>query len=116
VSTPLVTSVKVESRGGHEHVSIWVRGQLVGRLVVGPGDGERMRQAFGDPSWLVKDFTVLYRAAKEASDRALLGGYDTPEMRDLGRQVRRLSPAFVYCDGEPATPRLPSVERAEAGG
>ncbi len=40
-----ITSVRVETVGAHEHVSVWVRGQLVGTLIVGPGDGERIKNA-----------------------------------------------------------------------
>ncbi len=40
-----ITSVRVETIGIHEHVSVWVRGQLVGTLIVGDGDGERIKNA-----------------------------------------------------------------------
>lgn len=45
MTTPFISSVKIETRGAHEHVHIWVRGQLVGTLVVSPGDGDRIKQA-----------------------------------------------------------------------
>lgn len=40
-----VTSVTVNPAGAHELVSVWVRGQLIGTLTVGPGDGERIKNA-----------------------------------------------------------------------
>jgi hypothetical protein len=39
----LVSSVRVEPRGIHEHVSVWVQGALAGTLIVGPGQGELLR-------------------------------------------------------------------------
>lgn len=39
-----VTSVRVEkSSGPHEYVSVWIRGQSVGTLCVGKGDGDALR-------------------------------------------------------------------------
>jgi hypothetical protein len=36
-----ITSVAIEpSKGPHEYVSVWIRGQNVGTLCVGKGDGE----------------------------------------------------------------------------
>lgn len=42
---PFVTSVDVRpgGGGGHEYVTIWIRGQNVGTLCVGTGDGEELR-------------------------------------------------------------------------
>lgn len=40
---PLVSSVQVRSVGGHESVSVWLRGKLVGALIVGEGEGELLR-------------------------------------------------------------------------
>ena len=37
-----VTSMRVEKQGFHEHVSLWLRHQCVGTLIVGPGDGEHL--------------------------------------------------------------------------
>jgi hypothetical protein len=37
---PFITSVRVEPVGAHETVAIWIRGQCVGTLTVGKGDGE----------------------------------------------------------------------------
>jgi len=39
-----VTSVAVQQqgKGPHEYVSVWIRGQNVGTLCVGKGDGERL--------------------------------------------------------------------------
>ncbi len=35
---PLITSVRVEPRGGHAHVGLWVRGQKAGDVVVDLSD------------------------------------------------------------------------------
>jgi hypothetical protein len=44
----LVTSGRVERRGGHDHVSIWVRGCKVGTLVMGAGfDGATLLARLG---------------------------------------------------------------------
>jgi hypothetical protein len=40
---PLVSSVVVHREGAHEAVNVWVRGQLVGKLLVGEGQGEPLR-------------------------------------------------------------------------
>jgi hypothetical protein len=43
MSAPFVTSVRVEkSSGPHEYVTVWLRGQNVGTLVVGQGDGFKL--------------------------------------------------------------------------
>jgi hypothetical protein len=115
MSTPLVTSVKVVQSGAHEHVRIWVRGQFVGTLIVGKGDGVRMQQAFGDPTWLVKDFHVLYRTALDVSESVVEPSRETPPHRNLRAQLERLAPAFAYCEGERETARLLATERNEAG-
>lgn len=39
---PLVTSVGVELLGGHEHVSIFVRGQKAGDIIVDEGDADAL--------------------------------------------------------------------------
>jgi hypothetical protein len=40
---PFITSVRVQaSAGGHEYVSIWIRGANVGTLCVGKGEGEQL--------------------------------------------------------------------------
>ncbi len=116
MSGSLISSVQVQTLGAHEHVRIWVRGQYVGTLIMGPGDGEQLRQAFADPAWLVKDFSVLYRAAEAEAAQAHLDGYDTAHLRDLARQLERLKPAFAECDALRETARLLSVERNGEGG
>lgn len=35
----LVTSVRVETQGNHEYVTVWTRGAHAGRLTVAKGDG-----------------------------------------------------------------------------
>jgi hypothetical protein len=40
---PFVTSVRVDTRGSHEWVTVWIQGRNVGTLTVGHGDGERLK-------------------------------------------------------------------------
>jgi hypothetical protein len=115
-TTPFISSVKVETKGAHEHVHIWVRGQLVGTLIMSQGDGARMKAALGDPSWLVKDFHVLYHVAEVEAVQAQLDGYDTANRRDLSRQLARLRPALEECDALRETARLLSGGYGEDGG
>lgn len=42
-----VTSVRVERRGVHELVSVWIRGQQVGTLIVSPGEGIKLVAMLG---------------------------------------------------------------------
>jgi hypothetical protein len=48
---PFITSVRVTSSNGsdgpHEYVTVWIRGQSVGTLVVGTGDGVRLQELLG---------------------------------------------------------------------
>lgn len=41
---PFISTVRVNTptSGPHEYVSVWIRGQNVGTLCVGKGDGERL--------------------------------------------------------------------------
>lgn len=102
MSDDFITSVRVELRGAHEHVSVWVRGQLVGNLIVGIGDGDRMQAVLlgmgsgADPHWLVKDFHILYRLTER-----LVADLDAEKVTDLGwirLQLQRLAPAFEECE------------------
>lgn len=106
---PFISSVQVELIGAHEHVRVWVRGQLAGTLIVGPGDGARMRAALGDPSWLVKDFHVLYRTALDAATARS----DVAARVHLNAQLDRLRSAFLECDAMRETARVLSIEGAE---
>ncbi len=38
----LISSVRVETHGGHDHVHIWSKGTKVGTLVFNAGDGEKV--------------------------------------------------------------------------
>jgi hypothetical protein len=97
MSDDFISSVKVETKGAHEHVSIWVRGQLVGKLVTGPFDGERIKAALlgaNVPS-LALEFHVLYHlTARLVSDLARGREVDLDELID---QLRRLRPTFDAC-------------------
>jgi hypothetical protein len=37
-----ITSTRVETRGAHDHVTVWVDGANTGTLIVGAGDGEAL--------------------------------------------------------------------------
>lgn len=41
-SDTLVTSVRVQTIGGHDHVTLWNRGGNAGTLIVNKGDGEEI--------------------------------------------------------------------------
>lgn len=43
MTDPFISSANVETRGAHDHVHVFVRGQNIGELVCGLGDGERVR-------------------------------------------------------------------------
>ena len=75
-----------------------IRGMLLDadvavRVVATLNAGER----YGfDDSWLVKDFNVLYRAARMLADNALdLKGVRGPALAFLIAQLERLQPAFT---------------------
>jgi len=40
----LVTSVRVERNGGHDHVHVWNRGAKSGILIVNAGDGDKLKR------------------------------------------------------------------------
>jgi hypothetical protein len=49
----LVTSVRVETHGGHDHVHVWNRGGKAGVLIVTEGDGAQLEQRLeGQRQWL----------------------------------------------------------------
>jgi hypothetical protein len=60
-----------------------------------------------DTYWLVKDFHVLYQAAKAAVESAQRGVFITNELIALQVHLTRLSPAFDVCDHERQAPGLP---------
>lgn len=62
-----------------------------------------------EPHWLVKDFNVLYRAAKrlaEAVDEeTLVTATPFNALQDLKAQLERLAPAYNVTEAERAAPR-----------
>jgi hypothetical protein len=106
MSGPLITSVKVETYGAHDHVRVWVRGQLAGSLTVGKSDGSALKRLLlataemqgDDVSWLVKDFHVLYHSALDVSESVVEPDRETPPQRFLRAQLARLAPAFERCE------------------
>lgn len=65
----------------------------------GPVVTEKITVETREPSWLVKDFNVLYRAAKRFSDACSGGGEDAGRPfaahQELKAQLERLAPAFT---------------------
>lgn len=53
-----------------------------------------------EPAWLVKDFSTLYRAAKQALEAAQRDGLINAEFVALQVHVTRLAPAFDTCEWE----------------
>lgn len=53
-----------------------------------------------EPSWLVKDFHILYRAALDVSESIADPSSETPPQRFLRAQLERLRPAFEQCEAE----------------
>lgn len=43
-SNHLISSVTIETLGGHDHVHIWTRGGKAGTVIVSAGDGEAIRR------------------------------------------------------------------------
>lgn len=97
---PLALNVRVQTEGAHERVAVWIGGQHVGALTVGPGQGEAirallMRDSGGAPA-LVKDFHVLYRVTEQ-----LVADIDAEKVLDIDpvkAELRRLLPAFEECE------------------
>lgn len=100
-----ITSVRVEIRGGHDCVRVWVDGKLSGELLTDAGRGEELASLLrvkamatgAEPSWLVKDFNVLYRCALAFSEACLGRGDARPYQPHLNlqAQLERLKPAFT---------------------
>lgn len=95
-----ITSVRVERRGAHDHVHIHVDGKLSGTLVVDAGDGwafsAKLQGLGAAEEWLVKDFNVLYRAARAVvnTEPDARGNVDGGRADHLERQIARLRPAY----------------------
>lgn len=77
-----VTSVRVSPAGAHEYVSVWIRGQNVGTLVVGKGDGEPLADRLRSPCVDVEPGVVV----REGTDAEQL------EAINRWRAERGLSP------------------------
>lgn len=93
-SQPFVTSVRVErSSGPHEYVTVWLRGQNVGTLCVGQGDGDELR------ALLLSERSLLDRQA-DASEAA---GF--PHLADALR-ARRAQQGYA----DPVRPHEPDDE------
>jgi hypothetical protein len=79
--TAFVTSVRVEKTSGpHEYVTVWIRGQNVGTLVVGQGDGLKLEALLlggqgADEVFAVpfrEDLRAFVRTATDEEQRAAL--------------------------------------------
>jgi hypothetical protein len=92
VSEPFITSVDVRcSRGGHEYVSVWIRGQSVGTLCVGKGDGQALRELLlPGATGFEEEPTVAERPCAQALRHTVLG----------------IDPALPGSDPPPVNPEL----------
>lgn len=85
MTEPFITSVDVRcSRGGHEYVSVWIRGQNVGTLCVGKGDGQALREVLlPGATGFEEEPTVAERpCARELRDTVLV--FDPSANHGLG--------------------------------
>ncbi len=104
-----ISSVRRETKGAHEHVTVFIEGRNVGTLVCGQGEGARLELLLGasplppraPDEWLIKDFNVLYRAARRFSEACYGRGDEGPYAphQDLAAQLDRLRPAYDLTDG-----------------
>lgn len=59
LAAQLVSSVRVHTEGGHERVNVWLRGQHVGALTVGDGDGAALRRLLHSEGIVAKARTLV---------------------------------------------------------
>lgn len=57
-----ITSTRVEPRGAHDHVDVFVDGKLAGTLVVGEGEGAKLVEMLEWGSQLVTRTDAIERA------------------------------------------------------
>lgn len=106
MSDRFITSVRVERLGNHDHVTVFVRGAMSGTLVIDAGLGQILARLLEGAeeagelrvgmsvAWpLVKDFSILYRAAVGAVESETIA--DARTAREYLRlQLERLKPAY----------------------
>ncbi len=105
-----ISSVRRETKGAHEHVTVFIEGRNVGTLVCGQGEGARLELLLGasplpprqaPDEWLIKDFNVLYRVTRDLL-RCVGNGDESTTARALNAvagQLTRLRPAFDLTEG-----------------
>ncbi len=114
---PLVSSVVIHIEGAHEAVNVWLRGAHVGKLLVGKGQGEALRNLLllehsrvgrgiieGErhcDEWLIKDFNVLYRVTRDLLLCVGAGDESTTAraLNAVASQLERLRPAYTLTEG-----------------
>jgi len=85
-----VTSVRVDPKGGHEYVSIWIRNAFVGTLCVGEGQGQRLCQLLqGGVELGVGEHAVLWRGSVLDLIADLRGLLPMAKLVELGEELGR---------------------------
>lgn len=97
----LISTVKIEKVGGHEHVHVWNRGGKAGTLIVTEGDGEKVARRLAISFTEVDD---LMCRARRAADK-LMTMYARGEVLKRDELDRLLS----------ARPRISAMIRACRG-
>lgn len=115
MSGAFVTSVRVDPKGGHEYVSIWIRSAFVGTLCVGEGQGQRLCQLLqGEAELSAGEHRVTWRGSvlDLVTDlRAVLRVVDLAELaQELGRLLNPDPPGAERIGG-----RLPEDLPLSAG-
>jgi len=84
----LITTVKVEKVGGHEHVHIWNRGGKAGVLVVTEGDGALIEQRL---LGAVEAKGLVNRLVEQAAMRDVLWRDQNEELRRQCVEARQVA-------------------------
>lgn len=77
---PLVTTVRTHTEGAHQRVNIWLRGQHVGGLIVGDGQGEALRA-------LLLSETIVARARTLVQHWKDQDGFNASVVDDLMSEI-----------------------------
>lgn len=74
-AAPFVTSIRIDRDGGgpHEWVTIYIRGQNVGTLCVGRGDGDELERMLLAPPDTPETAAAKARAARMALEAFAMG-------------------------------------------
>lgn len=109
-----ITSVDVRpSNGGHEYVSVFIRGQNVGTLCVGKGDGEVLAYLLGYPQPHEELPTILAAPLGDAEHPLVLQGRPLPfALQGPLHGAPRLRPPGPWSTHEPTMPGVEQCERS----